>query len=103
MKQREIEILKILADRRENGDPPPTYRELSVLMGMTHTVNGVAYWIRQLVAKGYLKTEYATSRSFEITESGLKAIGRETKYREVPILNANGLRALCDKFTQDQK
>ena len=93
MNPRDLQILKMYADRRLKGEGPPTIREIASELGFK-SPNSITAHIRRLVAKNYLTDGHEKSRGRTITEAGFEAVGYNKKYREVKVLTEAGLRKL---------
>ena len=72
--QRQREILRLIAERIDEG-LPPTVRELGDALGISST-NGVADHLAALVRKGLLERRHNRARAMRLTTYGLQTIGR---------------------------
>lgn len=63
--ERQQEILRLLEQRRSDGDPPPSYREIGESLGIA-SVSAVAKHVEALRRKGLLATTTGKTRSIQL-------------------------------------
>lgn len=66
LSRRQQEIIRLLARRRSDGEPPPTYREIGQSLGIA-SVSAVAKHVAALRREGVLMTSGGKSRSITLT------------------------------------
>lgn len=71
---RQVEVLRLIADYTRQHGHPPTVRELCVVMGVTGT-NSASDVLRALERKRLIKRTPGVSRGTRITATGLRLLG----------------------------
>lgn len=92
---RQLEILRVVADRFARGLPPPTHREICAAIGLRSSHNVASHLLR-MEAKGFIRLPSGgKTRQIVITELGKRLAG--TFYEPRPALLESLYRA-CIAF-----